>query len=234
MNEQNLPDLPQQLASLQKVLRNVIEQNEALKAENSVLRALIAANTTTHSQVDGRIEAKHLPYSTVQSSIEANQLTDSLAEQGIAAKQLSHSQVDERMEAKQLTYSAADTRIEVKQVYQGSEDSSTGMSDSAYTLPARLEVSPQNVGLLATALLSQGLCNGKHQTALTAAKLIIHFYNEQPGEYKYLRRLTGYSAGGLGKMLMMLRRKGCLLKSGYQQHAVAANGIQALMQAQCK
>lgn len=89
------------------------------------------------------------------------------------------------------------------------------MSQETYRLPVRLEASGQNIRDLATTLMKAGIGNGKRSTARTAAALLIHFYNEQLGEYKHLKRLTSYSDGGLGKMLMMLRRKGYLIKCSF-------------------
>ena len=89
------------------------------------------------------------------------------------------------------------------------------MSQETYRLPVRLEASGQNTSGLATILMQAGVGNGKRSTARTAAALIIHFYIEQPGEYKHLKRLVSYSDGGLAKMLMMLRRKGYLIKCSF-------------------
>lgn len=234
MNEQNLPDLPQEIALMQKVLRNLVEQNEALKAENSALRALIAANDPTYSQSDSDVAENDTAYSTTNADTATNNGTYSQTNENITGSTDTYSTTDVHSASKDVSEGNVNVALGISNIKKGNVNEALGITKPAYLLPQRLDMNPHNINLLSNALLNMGLGNGKWDTCETTAKLIIHFYNGMPGEYKYLKRLTGYSDGGLGKILMMLRKKGYLMKSGYQQHAVAANGLKALQMAECK
>jgi len=50
-----------------------------------------------------------------------------------------------------------------------------------------------------------------------AAKLLIHFYHGNSGDYPALMRLTGLSYFGLGKTISSLKNRGWIVRSGWQQ-----------------
>ena len=234
MSEQNLPDLPQDIATLQKILRHIIEQNEALKAENSALRALIAANNPAYSQTNSGVEEKDITYSQTNSNSALNDNTYSQTNEDIQGNADTFSQSNTNIASKNVSEGEVIDTLGINNVTKGNVNDTSGISKPVYLLPQRLETTPHNISDLSNALLNMGLGNGKWNTCDTAAKIIIHFYNGMPGDYKYLKRLTGYSDGGIAKMLMMLRSKGYLMKSGYQQHSVAAKGLEAVQKAECK
>jgi hypothetical protein len=95
-------------------------------------------------------------------------------------------------------------------------------------------MSTQNVSLLSTQLSIARFGGGKYDTTVVAAKLLLYFYNQEPGEYKHLLRLTAYSQGGLAKLMMNLRKKGYLIKCGFQQHAVTGMACELMQKAGCK
>ena len=108
------------------------------------------------------------------------------------------------------------------------------MNRNVEPLPLKLVLSNENVYHLASELGAAGFGGGKNDTTMVAAKLLLHFYNQEPGEYKYLLRLTAYSQGGLAKLMMNLRKKGYLIKTGFQQHAVTGRAIELMQKAECK
>jgi len=248
MNQEDLSHLPTEIAVLQKIVRVLLQQNDALQAENSMLKQQIAASRSIHSPTDTTFEGIQLTHPPSIVTLGVSEIIDSASDTEIATNQtirsLSdlpegtgpkiHSLSETRIAAKQTTEKDLEVGLGMNRAALSNSESGSGMNQETYQLPVRLDVSGLNTSGLATILMQAGVGNGKRSTARTAAALIIHFYNEQPGEYKHLKRLTSYSDGGLGKMLMMLRRKGYLIKCGFQQHAVAANGIKALREAKCK
>jgi hypothetical protein len=53
-----------------------------------------------------------------------------------------------------------------------------------------------------------------------AVKLLIHFYHGNSGDYPTLMRLTGLSYFGLGKTITSLKKRGWIVRSGWQQFAL--------------
>jgi len=50
-----------------------------------------------------------------------------------------------------------------------------------------------------------------------AAKLLLHFYNNLPGYYTTLMRLTEHSNFGLAKFIRSLKKKHWIVAAGHQQ-----------------
>jgi DNA-binding IclR family transcriptional regulator len=60
---------------------------------------------------------------------------------------------------------------------------------------------------------------------------MIHFHNGGSSDYAGLQQLTGYSAGGLGKLLITLRKRGFIQRTGHGKYGLTENGKNSLAQA---
>ena len=71
------------------------------------------------------------------------------------------------------------------------------------------------------------LATGAESSSQTAAQVLVHIYNKEECSYAALRRLTLQSESGLAKLMMRLRRKGLIVRTGFQQYALTelAKGI---------
>ena len=220
MSEPNLQDLQAEVTSLKKIINVLIEQNDALKAENLRLKQ--------------QIELQKAIDSTTSQHIGADSSIDSLPLQQLGVKNAIDSLPSEQLGAKEAIDSTTSQELAANNSIDSEATSQSGMNRKTDLLPAHVATTNENIYALAGKLYKAGIGAGRVKTAQIAAKLLIHFYNQQPGEYKYLLRLTSYSEGGLAKLLMKLRQKGYLIKSGFPQHTVADKGIKLMMEAGCK
>ncbi|MBK7148099.1 MAG: hypothetical protein IPH78_04565 [Bacteroidetes bacterium] len=234
MDDTLLQDLRNEIALLKKMLIVLMEQNDALKAENSRLQQLSETKTLTHSLPESHMTTKQSPHSLPETQMAAKQLTDSLSELQMTTKQSQHSLPETQMATKQLTDSLSQSPMASKQILEQPAQQTQPADDVAASLPASLLLSGHNISILSSQLYHAKFGGWKNDTTLAAAKLLLHFYNQLPGDYPTLRKLTGYSEGGLGKLLMNLRQKGYLIKTGFQQHALTGRSLEFIKKAGCK
>ncbi|MBK8658660.1 MAG: hypothetical protein IPN22_07245 [Bacteroidetes bacterium] len=248
MDDTLLQDLRNEIALLKKMLSVLMEQNDALKAENSRLQQLSETKTLTHSLPEqgetikqspyslpeSQMTTKQSPHSLPETQMAAKQLTDSLSELHMTTKQSQHSLPETQMATKQLTDSLSQSPMASKQILEQPAQQTQPADEVAASLPASLPLSGHNISILSSQLYHAKFGGWKNDTTLAAAKLLLHFYNQLPGDYPTLRKLTGYSEGGLGKLLMNLRQKGYLIKTGFQQHSLTGRSLEFIKKAGCK
>ncbi len=248
MDELHLDDLKNEIALLKRMLHVLLEQNEALKVQNSRLLQQTGAANVDDSVSSTQNTPEHLTHSPTLEGFDPIQQTDSLSEKGTTPKQEIDSLSELRDITKHLSQPDADIGLGISkpsdsttqqqhapiQLSQSNAPTGSGMSKKTEPLPLRLAMEPHNIYPLASVLHSSGFGGWKNHTTEAAAKLLLQFYNELPGDYRHLRHLTGYSEGGLGKLLMNLRQKGYLIKSGFQQHAITGKAYEAMQKAGCK
>lgn len=234
MEEQDLPALQQENTMLRKIVSILLEQNEAIKAENRHLRQQTEAKQSIHSTSKEGITPKHELHSPSGKAMTPNELLDSLSKEGVTLNEEIDSVSEKGTASNELIHSTSQEDVAPNQLPQSNGQEGRGMNVKLEPLPLKLALSNENIYPLASELLSAGFGGGKKDAALTAAKLLLHFYNEMPGEYSRLLNLTAYSQGGLAKLMMNLRRKGYLIKCGFQQHAVTGEAYKLMQQAGCK
>ena len=234
MSEPNLQDLQAEVTSLKKIINVLIEQNDALKAENLRLKQQIELQKAIDSTTSQHIGADSSIDSLPSEQLGAKEAIDSASSQDIGTNSAIHSTTPQQTETKEAIDSTTSQELAANNSIDSEATSQSGMNRKTDLLPAHVATTNENIYALAGKLYKAGIGAGRVKTAQIAAKLLIHFYNQQPGEYKYLLRLTSYSEGGLAKLLMKLRQKGYLIKSGFQQHTVADKGIKLMMEAGCK
>lgn len=241
-------DWKSEIGLLRKVLDALLEQNEALKAQNSLLRQQLESGNQFHSLPETPITTKQSIHSLSETQMTVKQSLHSPSETPQTVKQLTHSPSETQMTTKQSIYSLSETPQTVKQPQHSlSVSPVTAMQDTqpdpqqqeaasneTGTLPKQLPFSNENVYHLASQLYAAGFGGWKNDTTLAASKVLLHSYNKLPGSYAQLRKLTGYSLGGLAKLMMNLRKKGYLIKAGYQQHAVTGRALELMRKAGCK
>lgn len=234
MQEQDLPDLQKENATLRKIVNVLLEQNEAKQQQIHLLQQQIETNRATHSPLQQQDDTKQTAHSLPQLPLEPSQLLHSLTQTKIESKQATDSLSQLPVASSQATHSLSQTEIEAKQLTQPNSDLSSGMKHEAEPLPLKLAEDKHNFQNLAVHLHASGFGGYKMETCRVAARLLVCFYNNETASYKQLKRLTSYSDGGLGKLMMNLRRKGLLIKSGFQKHCVTGKACKLMQEAGCK
>jgi hypothetical protein len=72
------------------------------------------------------------------------------------------------------------------------------------------------------------LPKAKKKGKANIVKMLIHFHNKGRGDYPELRKLTGLSEGGVGKMIMSLKKRGLIQRTGYQQFGLTVKTTEFL------
>jgi hypothetical protein len=98
-------------------------------------------------------------------------------------------------------------------------------------LPGTIAMNGGNISSLRLRLSHTSFRISHRRTRDAAAKLLIHFYNKNSGKHSALRTLTGYSKGGLGKLMMIMRKKGMITSKGYQQWAPSDYALKIMKEA---
>jgi hypothetical protein len=106
--------------------------------------------------------------------------------------------------------------------------------EGVYQLPQTIMVSTENMGLLCSKLGGSILKRSRSSALQGAAKLLIHFYNKGTGRYNDLRKLTGYSEGGLGKLMILVKQKGLIQRKAFQQFAPSPAALKLMQEAGLK
>ncbi|HLG35060.1 MAG TPA: hypothetical protein VI757_09285 [Bacteroidia bacterium] len=109
-----------------------------------------------------------------------------------------------------------------------------GANEPVSSLPQTINSSDQNIYMLAAVLEKQIFQRSRDSAREGAARLLIHFYNKGSGRYEELQKLTGYSSGGLGKLMILMRRKGLMQRSAFQQFVPSARALQLMQLAKLK
>jgi hypothetical protein len=101
-----------------------------------------------------------------------------------------------------------------------------------YVLPQTIAGTSINVSRLQSKLRGSVMKISRSATRNATAKLLIHLYNKGNGSYSSMKNVIGYSEGGLGKLMIILRKKGLVTSNGYQKWAPSAYALQLMKEAQ--
>lgn len=231
MSEQEISHLRAEIARLNKIINVLLEQNDAIKA--------------TYSQLLLRFEANNLTERKAYTHSGLNTLTQSQASTDLGLSIPNQSQSSTDLGINQATQSMPPTHLGLKIAIQSQLPTDLGLNrplqpESPTPLPLKHEtislpeqIVPSNTLFASVAhkLEAAGFTRVKQGTRQTAAQLFIHFHNGGNADYAGLQKLTGYSAGGLSKLLITLRKRGFIQRTGYGKYGLTEKGKQILGQA---
>ncbi len=103
-----------------------------------------------------------------------------------------------------------------------------------YLLPLVIQEVERSVDELVFVLDNELLEHSRNSTKLNVAKILVHIYNKRESSYMKLRKLTDLSEGGLGKLMILIRRKGLIHRTAYQQFAPTEKALQLMREARVR
>jgi hypothetical protein len=241
MSENNSTQSQAEIARLNKIINVLLEQNEQLKGICSRLEQKLAphspfeqpksTNQAIYRNTDSSLGTNNPTHSTSLEQQGVNQSTHSLNEQESGISQKLHSLNEQATGINQPVHSPSLTPIPSNQLIQPASSATIPVNEEMYTLPEKTEPSEQLISKLSSSLLTQKLLRAGNSTPQAAAKLLIHFHNGGSGLYTELIQLTGYSQGGLAKLLMNLRSKDLLVRASFQRYVLTQKGKKLLYEA---
>jgi hypothetical protein len=99
------------------------------------------------------------------------------------------------------------------------------------TLPEKIDPAQLSLFSIRAKVKTATGYKGRNSGLDATARLFIHLYNGGDGGYPALCRATKLSMGGIGKMLMSLRKKGLIKNKGYRQPALTEKALNILRHA---
>lgn len=222
MAEEETTALKTEIARLNRVIDNLVFYNNRLTAENAYLRSLIAPENLSYSNIKTDIGITERSGSTESFDVGITKHsggTESF-DNGITNSSYSiHKNYNGITECSGNTESS-DSGI--TKGSEGTESSDSGISTNSAALPVTIALTPEHAQRLAGNLKSLGFVRVSARTLLSVAKIMLHLYNNGDGGHETLRKTTGHSKGGLAKLIISLKKRGIITRTGYRQFQLPA------------
>ncbi len=240
--------LNNEITRLNKIINVLLEHNDTIKANYSHLLEQLQQNKSTERNTLQQIEQNNahernllqqmgetnanLPETRQQTGWTDTNLPDTRQQMGVSNTNLPGTQqqmgvTETNLPGTQQHMGASNTNLPEtsQQLPSGNIIPSETLQQpppeqAVLLLPEKLIPSPELFSSIATQLEQAGFTRVKRNTRQTAAQLLVHFYNGGSANYVNLQQLTGYSQGGLGKLLIALRKRGFIQRAGYGNYSV--------------
>ena len=241
MSENNLTQSQAEIARLNKIINVLLEQNDQLRGICSQLEKKLALHSTseqpnnTNQATDKNTDSDsgiNQPIHSISSEQQGVNISiHSLNEQESGISQNLHSLIEQNTGINQPLHSPSLTGIPSNDLISSTSSTTIPVNEQNYLLPEKAELSDELIAKLSSSLLTQKLIRAGSGTPQAAAKLLFHFHNGGRCLYTELIQLTGYSQGGLAKLLMNLRSKDLLVRASFQRYILTQKGKKLLYEA---
>lgn len=248
MNNPDLSQMEQEIKRLNKIITVLLEQIDMIKMNYNHLLQHIQTNqlhdgqvlqpmginkeNPSHVKQDMGINKMHPSHPIPEMG--TNKMHPSHVPQDMPIKQLNDPHVQQDMPIKQVNDPKVIQDMPIKQMIYPEVLQTMPTNQVVYTLPETLDTGMQNTGLLSRKLAEVILKRSRNSARQGAAKLLVHFYNKGTGKYEELQKLTGYSSGGLAKLMILMRKKGLITRISFQQFAPSQKALQLMQEAKLK
>lgn len=241
MSENNLTQFQAEIARLNKIINVLLEQNEQLKGICSQLEEKLVIHSTseqskntnqaTERNIDSYMGINNTLHSIYSEQQGINEAIHSTNKQVDGMNEKTHSYIEETIGINKAIQSPSLNPIPSNDLIHPTSSATIPVNEQIYQLSEKAEPSDELISKLSSSLLNQKLIRAVSGTPQAAAKLIIHFHNGGSGLYTDLKQLTGYSQGGLAKLLMNLRSKDLLVRASFQRYILTQKGKKLLYEA---
>lgn len=187
--------------NLGNIINNPVYYNTR---EGNTTKQTVYSNVETG---DGILQANH---SNAETNIETLQTIYSNTETNNGISQMKHSNTEESIATKQIFYSNTKTSIPTKQI-----------------IDLKIDAEKVNASILQTKIKNY-IITCSEKTAQAAAAIIIALYKEPKQTHSNLIKLSGLSIGGLAKHIMMLKKRGFIVKTAHQQFEPTSLSLQMM------
>lgn len=231
MSQEKTSHLRAEIARLNKIINVLLEQNDAIKAAYSQLLLSLEANNPNERKTYTHLGLSTPTKSQVSTHLGLNTSAQSQAPTDLGINQAAQSQSSTDLGMNTATQSQPPTDLGLSRPLQPESPTPLPLKQQTTTLPEQIVPSNTLFASVAQKLEAAGFTHVKSSTRQTAAQLFIHFHNGGNADYAGLQQLTGYSAGGLSKLLATLRKRGFIQRTGYGKYGLTEKGKQILAQA---
>jgi biotin operon repressor len=229
MPETEISILKNEIARQNRIIEALLTHNEQLRAENANLK-----NET--SPEHGSYSVSEIEKSPIDGSYSITEKgkgipTGSNAvpekEKGMPADSNSVSEIRNGIPTE--NYSILEKMNGMPISSNAVSKTGNGINTGSNSIPEKVEPSTGNI--LRVNANFRAIKGGKMKRSgsKNIAKLLIHIHNGNSGSYPELRKATGLSEGGVGKLVMSLKKRGLIVSSGWQRFSLTDAGRQLLM-----
>lgn len=220
MLEQEIAALKTENARLNQIITVLLEQNQLLKQSIAFAEKGNAQNNVRISVAENGNGNPDLGYSIAKNGNGNFEARNSIEEIGDGNSELSISVVEN---------SNGKTNV-----WKPISETGNGKTEILAPLPVFVPLNDGNITRVYSLLKNNGFNKVRFDAIVNAAKLLIHFHNKGGGGYPELLKLTGLSRDGLGKYLMSLKKRGLIMRDGWQKFKPTAMGTSVLQRAGVK
>lgn len=223
MLEEENAALKTEIARLNRVIDSLVSYNNRLTAENAYLRSLTASENlsyTTLKTEDG-ITKRSAGTESFDNGITNSGYSIHKTENGITERSAGSDSFDNGITKRSGSTEGSDDGITKHSA--GTEGSDSGISTNSAALPATIALTPEHAQRLAGNLKSLGFVRLSARTLLSVAKIMLHLYNNGDGGHETFRKTTGLSKGGQAKLIISLKKRGVITRTGYRQFQLPAH-----------
>lgn len=245
MSQEETSHLRAEIARLNKIINVLLEQNDAIKASYSQLLLRFeeknlterkiythsGINTPTQSQVETNLGINTPTQSQLSTHTGVTTTTQSQPPTHIGLNTPVQSHLPTDLGLNRPLHPDTPTPIPLNTLPQSNTPQGVPPQQQTVILPEQIIPSNTLFSSVAHKLEAAGFIRVKNNTRQTAAQLMVHFHNGGSGDYAGLQKLTGYSAGGLSKLLITLRKRGFIQRTGYGKYGLTEKGKQILAEA---
>lgn len=220
MLEQEIAALKTENARLNQIITVLLEQNRIYK------------NAIANAKTEVSILLKENAYTETIDSILPKENAHTEIGNGNLLKENAHIESWDGISLKKNAYSEIGNGISLKQNHDS--QISKGNTLTKNQLPVFIPLSGANVNAVHSILKSEGFNKVRYDAIQNAAKLLIHFHSRGGGGYPELRKITGLSTDGLAKYIRSLKKRGLIMRNGWQKFTPTAYGTSVLQKAGVK
>lgn len=237
MAEEETTALKTEIARLNRVVDTLVSFNQRLTAENAYLRSLLEPQNLTYTILKSQDGITNHSDATVNSDIGTtnNTYSNVKSDNGITKHSEGIESSDNRITNSGYSIPKSENGITKRSGGTESFDSGItkhsagtvsfedGISTVSAALPVTIALTPEHAQRLAGNLKSLGFVRLSARTLLSVAKIMLHLYNNGDGSHETFRKTTGLSKGGLAKLIISLKKRGVITRTGYRQFQLTAH-----------
>lgn len=230
MNEERIQALETEVSRLNQIITVLLKQNAFLEKENAALRSYIGKSEATISN-----EKTGAPHFLSEISHPKTEIGNKEAEMpndnnfyGNKEKEIPTSKTF--IGNSELGMPYVSIGVGNKEAEMPFPKTGIGKTEETKPLPATLQTHSQNKSRLATKLNASGFTHVEGSTLLNSALLLITFYNKSNSARPHLCSITGLSKGGLSKLIMSLKKRGYITRTGLQTFTLTPYALQLMQQ----
>ena len=211
-----------------RIIESLLLGNEELRDKNALLVSFIQSKWDTYSIYEKEKLANILGYSIDETGNLSPNVTYAVSETVNGISNVTRGIVEKANGITTNTYSVSETANGISSDTRGIAEKVNGVTNAESNLSEKEDAPKLTTPKFSKAGKPRRSNKGPAGAPDAFYNLTNHIYNGGDCGYPALKRVTGLSTSGLGKMLMRLKKRGVLIRTGLQKLELTPSTIQLL------